>query len=128
MAKMLLPFKMGLGGKMGNGAQMISWIHIDDLVRACEFLIENTVIQGPVNLTAPEVISNLEQTKKMGRHLHRPTFMAMPSWLVKLIFGEGSTVMLDSKNVYSRVLQDAGFVFNYPTFDSAMEQIVHARD
>lgn len=128
MSKMLTPFKLGLGGCMGDGSQMISWIHIDDLVRACEYLIENQELQGIVNFTAPEVLSNKDQTKKMGKHLHRPAFMNMPAWLVKLIFGEGSTVMLDSKNVRSRVLQDTGFTFMYPTFDSAMEEIVHARD
>lgn len=127
MEKMLPPFKLGLGGKMGDGFQMISWIHIEDLVRACDFLIENEAIQGAVNFTAPDSLCNLEQTKKMGQYLHRPTFMSMPAWLVRLIFGEGSIVMLESKEVYPRILQDGGFTFKYPTFDSAMEQIVHAQ-
>lgn len=127
MEKMLLPFKLGLGGKMGDGFQMISWIHIEDLVRGCDFLIENEEIQGAVNFTAPESLCNLEQTKKMGQHLHRPTFMNMPAWLVKIIFGEGSIVMLESKEVYPRILQDRGFRFNYPTFDSAMEQIARVQ-
>jgi len=125
MFKMLSPFKLGLGGKMGDGFQMISWIHLEDLVRACLFLIENKELEGIFNFTSPEPICNLEQTKKMGKHLGRPTFMSMPSWLVKLIFGEGSCVMLDSKEVYPKRLQEAGFIFSYPTFDSAMEQIVH---
>ncbi|HEX5670847.1 MAG TPA: TIGR01777 family oxidoreductase [Sulfuricurvum sp.] len=125
MAKMLPPFKLGLGGRMGDGFQMISWIHLDDLVRACLFLIEDQELEGIFNLTSPEPICNLQQTKKMGKYLHRPTWMSMPSWLVKLIFGEGSCVMLDSKEVYPKRLQEAGFIFNYPTFDSAMEQIVH---
>lgn len=125
MAKMLLPFNLGMGGRMGDGFQMISWIHLEDLIKACLFLIENKELEGIFNLTTPEPICNLEQTKKMGRHLHRPTFLSMPSWAVKLIFGEGSCVMLDSKEVYPRRLQEAGFTFKYPTFDSAMEQIVH---
>lgn len=124
MAKMLLPFKLGMGGRMGDGFQMISWIHLDDLIKACLFLIQNKELEGIFNLTTPEPICNLEQTKKMGRYLHRPTFMSMPSWAVKLIFGEGSCVMLDSKEVYPRRLQEAGFTFDYPTFGSAMEQIV----
>ncbi|MDP3301404.1 MAG: TIGR01777 family oxidoreductase [Sulfuricurvum sp.] len=128
MSKMLLPFKLGLGGKMGNGQQMISWIHLQDLVRGCLFLIENQTLEGIFNFTAPEPISNLQQTKKMGHYLHRPTFMNMPSWLVKLIFGEGSCVMLDSKEVYPKRLREAGFTFAYPTFDSAMEQIVHDQE
>lgn len=125
MTKMLPPFLLGLGGKMGDGSQIISWIHVQDLVRGCLFLIENQEMEGIFNLTAPEPISNVNQTKKMGKLLHRPTFMSMPSWLVKFIFGEGSCVMLDSKEVYPRRLEEAGFVFKYPTFDNAMEQIVH---
>jgi uncharacterized protein (TIGR01777 family) len=127
MEKMLPPFRMGLGGKMGDGFQMISWIHLEDLVHAAAFLIEHDEIEGPINFTAPEPISNLEQTKTMGRILHRPTFFDLPSWVVKLAFGEGSSVMLESKEVYPRILQDAGFVFNYPTFDSAMEEIVRGQ-
>lgn len=127
MAKMLPPFTFGFGGRMGDGFQMISWIHLEDLVRSCAFLIENPQIEGVVNLTAPEPISNLVQTKIMGRILHRPVLFDLPAWLVRLAFGEGSSVMLDSKEVYPKVLQDAGFKFSYPTFDSAMEQIVHTR-
>jgi uncharacterized protein (TIGR01777 family) len=128
MSKMLPPFKLGLGGKMGDGFQMISWIHLEDLIRACAFLIDHKEITGVVNLTSPEPISNLEQTKAMGRILDRPTFFDLPDWVVKLAFGEGSIVMLESKEVYPRILQEAGFTFNYPTFDSAMEQIVHDQE
>jgi uncharacterized protein len=127
MEKMLPPFKLGLGGKMGDGFQMISWIHLDDLVRACAFLTVHESTEGVVNFTSPEPISNMEQTKLMGRILNRPTFFDLPAWSVKLAFGEGSLVMLDSKEVYPRVLQEAGFEFLYPTFDSAMDQIVHAQ-
>ncbi len=128
MAKMLTPFKLGLGGKMGDGFQMISWIHLDDLVEAAAFLIDQKQVQGIVNLTSPEPISNMAQTKAMGRILGRPAFFDLPEWVVKLAFGEGSSVMLDSKEVYPRVLQDAGFVFRYPTFDSALEEIVRVQD
>ena len=127
MSKMLPPFKMGLGGKMGDGFQMISWIHLDDLVRACAFLIDHKEIKGPLNFTSPEPITNMEQTKAMGRILGRPTFFDLPAWLVHLVFGEGSIVMLESKEVYPRVLQESGFEFRYPTFDSAMEEIAHVQ-
>jgi len=127
MAKMIPPFMMGLGGKMGDGFQMISWIHLEDLVRACAFLIDHTEIQGAINFTSPEPITNLEQTRAMGRILDRPTFFDLPEWLVKLIFGEGSLVMLESKEVYPRILQESGFEFHFPTFDSAMEEIAHGR-
>lgn len=125
MEKMLPPFKMGFGGKMGDGFQMISWIHLEDLVEAFVFVMSNTDIEGVVNITSPEPINNLEQTATMAKVLHRPAFFDMPAWIVKLIFGEGSIVMLDSKEVYPRVLQEHGFQFRYPTFGSALEQIVH---
>lgn len=123
MAKMLPPFRWGSGGKIGDGFQMVSWIHLEDLVRGCAFLIEHRTIRGAVNLTAPEPISNLEQTRTMGRILHRPVFFTLPGWMVKMLFGEGASVMLDSKEVYPQILQQKGFDFLYPTFDEAMEEI-----
>ena len=111
MQKMLPPFKMGLGGKMGDGTQMVSWIHLDDLVRACTFLIDHADLNGVVNFTAPHPLSNESQTKIIGKVLHRPTFFTLPAWLVKLAFGEGSSVMLDSKEVYPEKLLKNGFKF-----------------
>jgi len=124
MAKMLLPFKLGLGGKMGSGDQIISWIHLNDLINAFAFLIDNTQREGVFNLTSPYALSNTEQTKSMGKLLHRPTFMNMPRWLVKLLFGEGSSVILDSKEVYPTRLLEAGFQFTYPKFEDAMREII----
>lgn len=127
MEKMLPPFRLGLGGRMGDGYQMISWIHVDDLVRAADFLIGHDEMEGVINFTSPEPISNLEQTRRMAKILGRPAFFHLPEWLVKLAFGEGASVMLDSKEVYPRILQEAGFEFSYPTFDSAMEQIARSQ-
>lgn len=124
MQKMLPPFKMGLGGKMGDGTQMVSWIHLDDLVRACTFLIDHADLNGVVNFTAPHPLSNESQTKIIGKVLHRPTFFTLPAWLVKLAFGEGSSVMLDSKEVYPEKLLKNGFEFLYPSFEEALRQIV----
>jgi len=124
MAKMLPPFKMGLGGQMGDGGQMVSWIHIDDLVRGYDFLIHHPHIQGIVNFTAPYPLTNAQQTRIMGEILHRPTFFTVPSWVVKLMFGEGSAVMLDSKEVVPAVLIHEGFEFDYPTFEGAFREIV----
>lgn len=124
MQKMLPPFKMGLGGKMGDGTQMVSWIHLDDLVRACAFLIDHANLNGVVNFTAPHPLSNTSQTKIIGKVLYRPTFFTLPAWLVKLAFGEGSSVMLDSKEVYPEKLLKNGFEFLYPSFEEALRQIV----
>ena len=124
MAKMLPPFMMGVGGKLGTGKQMVSWIHVDDLVRSFEFIIKTPDIQGPINITTPYPDSNLEQTKILGKVLHRPTFFSVPAFILKFIFGEGSTVVLDSKEVYPTKLLEHGFIFNYEKFEDALREIV----
>ena len=124
MKKILPPFKMGVGGKLGGGEQMVSWIHVDDLLRAVEFIIKTPDINGSVNFSAPYPLSNYEQTEILGRVLHRPTFFTVPSFMVKLIFGEGATVVLDSKEVIPTKLVKHGFVFNYEKFEDALKDIV----
>ncbi len=124
MSKMLTPFKLGVGGALGDGTQMVSWIHIDDLIRAMEHLITHETLSGVFNFTAPEPLSNARQTEIMGSVLHRPTFLGVPAFAVKLLFGEGATVMLDSKEVYPKALEASGFTFTYPDFESAFRAIV----
>ena len=124
MQKMLPPFKMGVGGKLGNGKQMVSWVHINDLLRAFEFIVKTPAINGAINITSPAPLSNIEQTKIMANVLHRPSLFTIPEFVVKLIFGEGSTVMLDSKEVYPTKLLDNGFVFDYEKFEDALRDIV----
>lgn len=124
MDKILPPFKMGVGGKLGDGTQMVSWIHIEDLLRAIEFIIKTPAISGSVNFTAPYPISNIEQTKILGKVLRRPTFFSVPAFLIKLIFGEGAHVVLDSKEVYPTKLRENGFEFHYEKFEDALKEIV----
>lgn len=124
MQKMLTPFKMGVGGKIGEGHQIVSWIHIDDLVRAYEFIVKTPELNGPINFTTSHTLSNIEQTKILGKLLHRPTLLPVPEFALKLIFGEGSTVMLDSKDVYPKKLLDSGFEFKFDRFEDALRDIV----
>lgn len=124
MQKMLTPFKLGLGGKIGSGEQMVSWIHLDDLVRAYQFIIKTPGINGSVNFTAPYPLSNSDQTSILGEELNRPTIFTVPSFMLKLIFGEGSTVMLDSKEVLPTKLVKNGFDFHYEKFEEALKDIV----
>jgi uncharacterized protein (TIGR01777 family) len=124
MQKILPPFKMGLGGKLGSGEQMVSWIYIEDLLRAVEFIIKTPDINGSVNFTAPYPLSNSEQTEILGKVLNRPTFFGVPSFMVKLIFGEGATVVLNSKEVIPTKLIKHGFTFNYEKFEDALKDIV----
>ncbi|EDZ63745.1 NAD(P)-dependent epimerase/dehydratase containing YfcH-like and DUF1731 [Sulfurimonas gotlandica GD1] len=124
MQKMLPPFKMGVGGKIGGGHQIVSWIHIDDLVRAFEFIVKTPELNGPINFTTPHTLSNIEQTRILGEVLHRPTFLSVPEFALKIAFGEGSTVMLDSKDVYPKKLLDSGFEFRFDRFEEALKDIL----
>lgn len=124
MDKILPPFKLGVGGKLGSGEQIVSWIHIEDLVRAVHFIMKTPDIRGAVNFTSPYPLSNDAQTKIMGSVLHRPTILGVPKFALKLVFGEGASVMLDSKEIYPKKLQDAGFEFYYEKFEDAFKDIV----
>lgn len=124
LQKMLPPFKFGLGGIVGSGEQMVSWIHIDDLIRAAAFIIKTPDISGSVNFCAPKPLSNKEQTKIMGEVLHRPTIFPLPAFVLKLLYGEGASVILDSKEVYPSKLLENGFTFEYDNFEDALKEIV----
>jgi hypothetical protein len=124
MSKILPPFKMGVGGKLGRGDQIVSWIHIEDLLRAILFIIKTPAIAGSVNFTSPYPISNIEQTYILGKVLKRPTFFGVPAFMIKLVFGEGARVILDSKEVYPTKLLENGFTFNYEKFENAIKEIV----
>ncbi|MFA5455296.1 MAG: TIGR01777 family oxidoreductase [Sulfurimonas sp.] len=124
MSKILPPFKMGVGGKLGRGDQMVSWIHIEDLLRAILFIIKTPAINGSVNFTSPYPISNIEQTYILGEVLNRPTFFGVPAFMIKLVFGEGARVILDSKEVYPTKLLENGFAFYYEKFEDALREIV----
>ncbi|EQB39321.1 epimerase [Sulfurimonas hongkongensis] len=124
MTKMLLPFKLGIGGKIGSGKQIVSWIHIDDLVRAYEFIIKTPELKGAINFTTAHSLSNSEQTKIMGDVLNRPTFFRVPEFILRLTFADGATVMLDSKDVYPKKLLESGFEFKYPYFEDAFREII----
>ncbi|MFA6192817.1 MAG: TIGR01777 family oxidoreductase [Sulfurimonas sp.] len=123
LAQMLTPFKMGIGGIIGNGKMMTSWIDVDDLVRIYSYIIENK-LTGVFNATAPKPISNYEFTKALGKALHRPTIFPLPVFVLNLLFGEGSTVLTGSKEVYPKALLDAGFKFRYPDIKSSLTHLL----
>lgn len=127
MLKRLLPaFKFGLGGRLGNGNQTLSWISVYDWVNAVIFIIDkNTNIdlkqrlprQQFYNLTNPNPMTNHEFTSSLGRLLKRPTICHLPSWFIRLVFGEMSILLIDGQNVYPKHLLELGFVFNDNTLD-----------
>lgn len=105
LAKMTLPFKFGLGGRVGSGNQPFSWIALADLIRIIEVIINNTEISGPINLVAPELITQYDLAQALAKHFNRPCFMPLPSFMVKLIFGQmGEELLLRGAKVSSNKL------------------------
>lgn len=120
----LLPiFKLGAGGKLGSGKQYWSFISMRDEISAIKFVISNSAISGPVNLTAPEPATNTEVTKAMSKVFKRPTLFPVPAFALKTLLGEFSQEVLGSARVIPRVLIDAGFVFQDPNIESAMRTL-----
>jgi uncharacterized protein (TIGR01777 family) len=125
LASMLTPFRMGLGGVLGSGKQYVSWITIDDLVRAILFTLHGSALCGPVNATSPEPVTNREMTQTLGRLIGRPTVLPMPAFAARLAFGEMADEMFLSGNrVVPRVLQTAGFTFQLPQLEPALRHVL----
>lgn len=120
--KILLPiFKLGLGGCLGSGNQYMSWIALQDVVRAVDFIIGKSAITGPVNFVAPQPVTNEEFTTMLGKILHRPTFFNVPAVALKLLLGEMAREFLfTSERVMPKVLEDQGFVFDAPNLEKAL--------
>ena len=125
LPQMLPPFRMGLGGKIGNGSQYWPWISIDDVVRAIRFAMTNESLSGPVNLCSPNQTTNKEFTKAIGRVLGKPTFFPLPSVAVTLLLGEmGQEALLTSERVEPAKLKQAGFQFNHPEIEEALRAVL----
>jgi uncharacterized protein (TIGR01777 family) len=125
LAKMLLPFKMGVGGVVGSGRQYFSWIELDDLVSAIVFALENESLIGPVNAVAPGAVTNREFTKTLGRVLGRPTIFPMPAFGARLAFGEmADEMLLGGVRVAPHELTAAGFQFAYPQLEPALRHLL----
>lgn len=125
LKKMLLPFKLGLGGKIGSGEQFMSWISIRDLLRAMLFIIEQGAIEGAVNFVSPNPVNNLSFTKTLAQTLNRPALLPIPGAAVKLAFGEmGEALLLSSQKVFPSKLSNAGFNFKDPDIKTALSTIL----
>lgn len=121
LQKMLLPFRMGLGGKVGHGQQWFSWIALDDLCELLFFLLEHTECRGVFNGTAPNPVRNEDFTRQLAARLHRPAVVPMPTLVLKTILGEASGLLLDSQRVVPEAALKAGFQFQCPTLDQALD-------
>ena len=123
LGKMLPLFRFGLGGKLGSGKQWWSWITLHDQIRAIIFALENP-ISGPVNITTPNPVTNQEFTSALARAMHRPALFPAPAIALKIALGGFSSEVLGSKKVVPHVLQEAGFVWDYPHISEALAELV----
>lgn len=121
---MIRLFKNYVGGPIGSGKQWFSWIHIDDLARAFEFVLEHPEISGPVNLCSPHPVRNRDLAKALGKALHRPSFLAAPGFMVKWVLGEFGSVILEGQRVVPERLLARGFSFRYPDIENALRNIL----
>ncbi|HKG12719.1 MAG TPA: TIGR01777 family oxidoreductase [Pyrinomonadaceae bacterium] len=125
LPKMLTPFKLGVGGKVGGGRQYISWITLEDLVRVLRRAIEDESLRGPVNAVAPGAVTNEEFTKALGRVLGRPTILPVPAFALRLAFGEvADAVMLASTRVEPARLKESGFDFKHAEVEAALRSVL----
>lgn len=123
LQRMLLPFQLGLGGRIGDGQQWMSWVHIDDVIGAIDFLLHRQDAEGVFNLTAPTPVRNSAFTQTFAGVLHRPAFFPIPASLLKLLLGEMSGLLLGGQKVLPARLQASGYKFKYPELKEALENV-----
>jgi hypothetical protein len=125
LAKMLIPFKLGVAGKVGSGDQYMSWIALDDVVGVIQYALGTAALSGPVNTVAPTPVTNLEFTKTLGRVLSRPTVLPMPAVAARLAFGEmAQELLLSGQRAVPARLLAAGFRFRHPELEEALRSIL----
>jgi uncharacterized protein (TIGR01777 family) len=128
LAKMLPPFRMGIGGRIGDGKQWMSWIALADVVRALEFVIDKQNLSGAVNFVAPNPVTNTTFTSALGNILGRPTFFPVPAFGARLAFGEmADALLLSSQRVEPKRLNESGFKFDYANLNDALSVILRPR-
>ncbi|HOK44642.1 MAG TPA: TIGR01777 family oxidoreductase [Bryobacteraceae bacterium] len=124
LQRMLPVFRFGAGGPLGSGRQWMSWIHLDDLTALYEFALNEPRLRGAVNAVAPHPVTNAEFARALGDALHRPAWIPVPAFALKLMFGEMAGVLLDSQRVVPEAAQAAGFDFRYPELGPALSAIL----
>jgi uncharacterized protein (TIGR01777 family) len=124
LGKMLLPFKLGAGGPVGNGRQFMSWIHHDDLASLFLLALDRQEVTGPINGTAPRPVTNREFGQALGRALHRPAFMPTPALALRLMLGEAAELVTKGQRVLPRRAEALGYSFRFATIDDALREIL----
>jgi uncharacterized protein len=124
LAQMLLPFRLGVGGRLGTGKQWMSWIALDDLVSLLKFAIEDAALSGPVNAVAPNPVTNAAFTRELAAAVHRPAILPVPAFALKILFGEMSEILLGGQRVIPQAALRAGFQFRYAGLGEALRQSI----
>jgi uncharacterized protein (TIGR01777 family) len=125
LQKMLTPFKLGAGGRIGDGKQYWSWVALDDVTGAFLHAIEHDSLSGPINAVAPQAVDNAEFTKVLGKVLKRPTIFPMPAFAARLALGEmADELLLTSTHVLPKVLTESGYEFRYPSLEPALRHLL----
>jgi uncharacterized protein len=123
LSKMILPFRLGVGGQLGSGKQWLSWIHIDDLMELIAFLMKESTVRGVFNATSPFPVTNREFTQALAEAVHRPAIIPVPAFALRLALGEMAEVVLASQRAIPDAAQRAGFVFEHPDIFAALAQV-----
>jgi uncharacterized protein (TIGR01777 family) len=123
LSRLLLPFKLGLGGPLGSGRQWMPWIHIKDQIALIDFLLHQKNASGPYNACAPKPVRNREFAKTLGSVLHRPAFMPMPALALKVGLGELSSLLLGGQKAMPARLLEAGFIFQFTDLRAALDDL-----
>jgi uncharacterized protein (TIGR01777 family) len=127
LAKVLPPFRLGLGGMLGNGRQYMSWIALDDAIGAIHQAIVTDALRGPANAVAPQTVTNGEFTRTLGKVLGRPTVFPLPAFAARLMFGEmADELLLASARVQPTKLLAAGYSFRYPELEGALRHVLES--
>lgn len=125
LPKLILPLKFYVGGWLGSGNQMLSWIHIHDHINAILFLLENSSCSGPYNLVSPSPVTMKVMVKSFAKAMHLPAYTSVPAFVIRILFGTmGEMVMLSSQQIVPKRLLDSGFQFTYPSINDAVDELV----
>ena len=124
LGRMLPPFRFGLGARLGNGRQWMSWVHVDDYTAIVLRLLNDAQASGPYNMTAPQPVSNTEFTAALAKALHRPAVFVAPAWLLKLAMGERASLLLEGQKVLPRKISAAGYRFQFADLAGAFDNLL----
>ncbi|ANS43956.1 TIGR01777 family oxidoreductase [Serratia inhibens] len=128
LAKMLPPFRLGLGGPIGNGRQYLPWIHLDDMVNGILYLLEHATLQGPFNMVAPYPVHNEQFAAQLANVLDRPAFLRVPAFAMRLLMGEAAVLVIGGQRAVPKRLEEAGFGFRFLDLEQALDDVINQRN